>query len=315
MVRSGVSVYMAAHNAEKWIERAIRSCLEQTMSPLEVIVVDDASTDRTVEVVRGIADPRVRLEVLPTNVGPGPARNVALDRARGEWLAMMDADDEMDPTRLEVLYLAAMRESGHEIFTDIVSRRGTARGADSAGVAAVPPQPFELLTGPDLLRRNLGAKPFFRAELLERTGVRYPDFRAAQDTSFLVQLATKASTPIVVVPARLYHYRDVPASLSKRSERMFTERLRTLDHLESTFADDADLVGAIGVARQLFLDDRAMYRLKLAIGDRSPTAVVTALRSPRTWRVVARRFLAKARSALSVRRRRRMGERPSDDGE
>jgi succinoglycan biosynthesis protein ExoO len=303
VIRSGVSVYMAAHNAEEWIERAILSCLQQTMSPLEVIVVDDASTDRTVEVVRGIVDPRVRLEVLVSNIGPGPARNVALELARGEWLAMMDADDEMAPTRLEVLHRATMEEPRQEIFTDIVSRHGSAGAPSSAGADAVPKPPFQLLTGADLLRRNLGAKPYFRAELLQRTGARYPDFRAAEDTSFLVQLATKACSPIVVVPARLYHYRDVPASLSKRSERMFTERLRALDHLESNFADDADLVRAIGIARQLFLDDRAMYRLKLAIRNRSPKAVFTALRSPTTWRVATRRSMTKLRDRRNEVRR------------
>ncbi|MEP6870002.1 MAG: glycosyltransferase family A protein, partial [Novosphingobium sp.] len=79
-----VTVAMAAHNAAAFIAPAIRSVLRQTLPQLELIVVDDCSSDQTCAVVSGLAssDARVRLERLTSNRGPGGARNRALELAR-----------------------------------------------------------------------------------------------------------------------------------------------------------------------------------------------------------------------------------------
>lgn len=102
-----VSVVIPAYNAEKTIGNAIDSVLEQTMSDLEVIVVDDASTDGTVHVVEAAGDPRVRLLRGPRNCGPAVARNLGVKRATGRWVTFLDADDEYVPSRLEGLLEAA----------------------------------------------------------------------------------------------------------------------------------------------------------------------------------------------------------------
>jgi len=86
-----------AYNRASMIGRALRSVLDQAGAEVEVVVADDASTDGTVEAVRALDDPRVVLIVLPRNVGVCGARNAAIDRARGDWLAMLDSDFEMLP--------------------------------------------------------------------------------------------------------------------------------------------------------------------------------------------------------------------------
>jgi len=88
-----VSVIMPAFNTERWIRQAIESVLNQTLTDVEVLVVDDGSTDNTVDVVRGIRDERVRLFCQPRNCGVSAARNRALDEARGRWVAILDSDD------------------------------------------------------------------------------------------------------------------------------------------------------------------------------------------------------------------------------
>src|SRR5579875_23336 len=94
-----VSVIMPAFNAARSVAWAISSALEQTVADIEVLVIDDASTDLTAAVVEEIAarDPRVRLIRNPVNGGPGVARNFGLDAARGEWVALLDADDAFLP--------------------------------------------------------------------------------------------------------------------------------------------------------------------------------------------------------------------------
>ncbi len=96
-----VSVLMAACNAELTIHEALTSVVAQTFTDFEIIVVDDASNDRTVEIVRSINDPRIHLIQQKRNQGVTRTRQCALLAARGEYVAVLDADDVARPKRLE----------------------------------------------------------------------------------------------------------------------------------------------------------------------------------------------------------------------
>ncbi len=100
---------MPARNAAPFVAAAIESALAQTYGNFELLVVDDASTDQTADIVVGYAakDPRVRLLRRAESGGGAVARNMALREARGEWIAVLDADDLWRPRRLE-LQLAAV---------------------------------------------------------------------------------------------------------------------------------------------------------------------------------------------------------------
>ena len=93
------SAVITMYNKERWIDRAIASVLAQSEGRFELIVVDDGSTDRGAEVVRGFRDPRVRL-LQQRNAGPSAARNAGIRAARGSYLAFLDADDEWLPWHL-----------------------------------------------------------------------------------------------------------------------------------------------------------------------------------------------------------------------
>src|SRR5580704_145588 len=95
-----VSVIIAAYNVEAYIERAIRSALEWQGVAVEVIVVNDASTDRTAEIVSGISDARVKTINLQNNSGPSGARNVGLELVTTPWIAILDGDDAFLPEHL-----------------------------------------------------------------------------------------------------------------------------------------------------------------------------------------------------------------------
>lgn len=94
-----VSVVIPAYNAARCIRTALESVLSQTIAPLEILVVDDGSTDETAEVVRSMGG-IVRL-LTQKNGGPGAARNLGIHEAKGEWIALLDADDAWLPHRLE----------------------------------------------------------------------------------------------------------------------------------------------------------------------------------------------------------------------
>src|SRR5581483_216276 len=97
-----VSVVMPAFNAERYLGRAVDSVLRQTFADLELIIVDDASSDGTVALAHLCATRDARVRVLTQqNAGPGPARNTAFRAGTGRFFAFLDSDDEWDATFLE----------------------------------------------------------------------------------------------------------------------------------------------------------------------------------------------------------------------
>lgn len=96
-----VSVVIPVHNGEPYIHDAVRSALTQTHAPLEVIVVSDASTDGTADVVNSIADSRVRLIESTSNQGLTKTRNIGARHAKGDVVAFLDHDDTWVPQKLE----------------------------------------------------------------------------------------------------------------------------------------------------------------------------------------------------------------------
>ena len=102
-MKERISVVIPTYNREKYIERAVRSVLEQTFRPYEIIVVDDGSADNTKRVVEEIDDPIVKY-VFQNNSGAGSARNNGVKLSTGDWVAFQDSDDVWTPEKLEKQY-------------------------------------------------------------------------------------------------------------------------------------------------------------------------------------------------------------------
>ncbi len=99
--RSKVSVVIPTYNRVSTVVRAIESVLTQTYQDLEIIVVDDGSTDNTHEVIRRLHDPRLRYIRHDGNRGGSAARNTGIEASTGEYIAFLDSDDEWLPQKLE----------------------------------------------------------------------------------------------------------------------------------------------------------------------------------------------------------------------
>lgn len=124
-----VSVIMPVYNAADYLRPALDSVLAQTLREIEIICVDDGSTDRSLAIIKEYqkADSRIRI-VTETNAGPAKARNNGLRRARGEYLAFLDADDFYEPTMLSRLYEKAREDAldiaicGYDLFENRTAR-------------------------------------------------------------------------------------------------------------------------------------------------------------------------------------------------
>lgn len=115
MENEKVSIIMPAYNCEKYIADSIKSVLLQTYTNWELIVVDDCSTDKTVEIVKSFNDERIILLCNQSNLGAALTRNIAIAKASGQWIAFLDSDDLWEAKKLEV-QLSFMKQNGY-VFT------------------------------------------------------------------------------------------------------------------------------------------------------------------------------------------------------
>ena len=118
MARPLLTVIMPSYNAERFIAESIESVLAQTVEDWELIVVDDASSDGTLDIVAEFQrrDSRIRLVAEDANHGPADARNRGLDQARGDLIAFLDSDDSYLPDHFE-MHLRALRAAPSSIGT------------------------------------------------------------------------------------------------------------------------------------------------------------------------------------------------------
>jgi succinoglycan biosynthesis protein ExoO len=174
------TVVIPAWNAQHVIGRAINSALTQREVRVEIIVVDDASSDGTQAAVASFADPRVHYIWQSVNGGPAAARNAALDAACGRWIAVLDADDEMLPTRLHEL-IGAAAEHRLDIIADNMWVEDV-RGRRTLFLPEALDGGIEMPGFADYVLRNrlFGSrpgdgylKPIFSAAFLRRHALRY----------------------------------------------------------------------------------------------------------------------------------------------
>jgi len=234
-----VSVVVPAWQAEATLAGALASALTQSVPDLEVLVADDGSTDGTVAVARAAAaqDPRVRVLVGGGHGGVAVARNRALDQARGEWVALLDADDRWLPGRLEAL-LAAGNDvdvvADDVIFDPVPGAvdRPHWRGSVLARSGWRHVQPA-LVSGATFVELDLGLlKPMVRRAVLDRTGVRYdPALPAGEDFDVAVRLLA-AGARWRQLPDGYYLYRVRDGSLSSGATDVTARHLQVVETLE-----------------------------------------------------------------------------------
>ena len=235
--KPSVSVIMAHHDGKDYIGAAIASVLGQSLGALELILSDDASTDGSREIAQAAAasDPRVKVVRSDRRGGPAVARNRALDMARGDWIAIVDADDLIHPERLERLVAQATSLGAQVIADDLIYF-----GADSGRTLLAAKEldrPWTPTTA-EFLAVETGRpaipvgylKPLFRRHAIG--DLRYRPYLTVGEDFDLLFRVLLAGARLVVLPDALYFYRRHAASISHRlSGDDLKGMLRAIDDL------------------------------------------------------------------------------------
>ena len=223
-----VSVIIAAYNCAPYLASAIESALGQNGVSVEVVIVDDASTDGTAEVARRYEKTgRVRLLVNEANRGPSFSRNRAIHAAHGEWVAQLDGDDWFAPGRLATLLQLAVARKADLVADDLLMvedrtlRAVSTRFVDN-GVPLRTPLSIEPL---DLIRYDLGSiKPVVRRAFLSEHSLAYDeDVKFGEDFLLLLK-AMLAGAQVTIQPEPMYHLRrGNTGSLTTQRSNLFSQ--------------------------------------------------------------------------------------------
>ncbi len=225
-----VSIITPAYNAERTILETIESVQNQTFSDFELIIIDDGSKDRTLELVQSVKDERLTVFSYE-NGGVCVARNRGISHATGEFIAFIDADDLWTPDKLE-LQLAALQqhpEAG-------VAYSWTYFMYDQED-SAVPAKPvfFEGNVYPKLLVENFlahGSNPLIRRKAIESVGEFDSSFPHCADWDFYRRLST--DWHFVVVPKYQIYYRQSSSSMTSKIDGIERQMLAMFEKAYQT---------------------------------------------------------------------------------
>jgi glycosyltransferase involved in cell wall biosynthesis len=212
-----VSVVMPAFNAERWITESLASVLGQTHSNLQVIVVDDGSTDSTREKVERIADSRLSLSTQ-NNAGAAAARNHGLKLASGDFVQFLDADDILSVAKIEVQLSALM-----EVPRMSVASCPWGHFESDVNHARFVPEPvwseqdpiqwlITSLSGGGMMQTATWLTP---SDLIKQVGSWNEGLTGIDDGEFFTRVLLAAEKNVFVPEAKVF-YRKVPESLSRR---------------------------------------------------------------------------------------------------
>lgn len=241
-----LSVVIPAYNVARFITAAVESVLAQTMGDLEVIVVDDGSTDETAALVRRFGDPRVVLVSKP-NSGLSSARNAGTRVARGRYLGFLDGDDIWFPEKAERQIAALEAESGVTMtysHSAYLAEDGTPTGAILASRTLRP-------TIAQLVRRNLvgnGSTPIGRTADFVAAGPFEETLSTVADYEMWPRLMHRTGRGLLLIPEALTGYRVRASSLSMSQAEFVADALRAERFIRERMPEVPSTVRRAGVA-------------------------------------------------------------------
>ena len=232
-----ISVIMPVYNTEKYLEKSINSILEQTFQDFELIIVNDASTDRSLEVINKIAQNNNKIKVidLKENLRQGGARNKGIDIATGKYIYFMDSDDWIAPNFLEEFYTVAEEDNADIVGTDYYYRAYADGNIVIESSHSEDNNKFlEELKGVELDKEYRNQLLFrvggvcnnlFKKSILDEYNIRFPEKLSYEDNYF-VTLYLMHVKKYSCINKPYYYYRQNLSSTLYRTDKTQLQRIK-----------------------------------------------------------------------------------------
>jgi succinoglycan biosynthesis protein ExoO len=321
-----VSVVIPAFNAADFVINSYQSIVDQTIDDWEVIFVNDGSHDGTLSILRSLAtaDSRVKVIDLPLNTGPACARNAAISVAKGDWIAMLDADDRYSSDRLKSMTTVAERARAdvvldNQFIVDPISKRVCFLAFEPNRNDATD------LKFSDFLQ-NIQSNTFFDYGYLQpiisrrwlaAQGIRYKEnLRVGEDLMLLLECYAQHAKVILLSKPHYYYFfqysqTSQARSPTTRTEPVYGPLLATMDeYLERYQLALTRLERTlVSSASEAVRETMTVAALKAAIAEFNVVGVTSCLRHPiRLFRGV---YFAKKRNLLFQRHLRKFQQTES----
>lgn len=234
-----VSVIMAVYNAEKDLRATLDSVLAQTLKEIEIICVDDGSTDASVEILQEYAARDDRFIILTQqNHFAGVARNAGMTVARGEFLSFLDSDDIFKPSMLEDAYTAAMRDG-----TDLVAYGHYKCGETADEIIREDPIKEEFITKSPVCPKDIGKRwlslsistlwsKLFRRSAIAKHGLTMLSTRSSNDFTFACTMNALSERVSLLPDCYVYYRMGRVGNLTTRRNSHFHDFLQALTALK-----------------------------------------------------------------------------------
>ncbi len=289
-----VSVVVPTFERASFIGASVGSLLAETGVDFEVIVVDDGSTDDTLERLAAIADPRLRV-IRAAHGGVAAARNTGVAAARGRYVAFHDSDDEALPGRLArpVALLEARPDLGLVIMNGVMLGSGEGQG----GEPWIKPEVTQTLVGrtigvAEVFRRNLGQLQgmCFTRAALDAAGPFDTSFRILDDLDLVLRVT--AAFPAMFVDEPVFRYRRHAGGIARDRATIREEAIQIADKLVTAHPEVLPVLGRTEFLRRQARRHARLARERLRAGD--PLGARLALRTARGLRPLNLRYRLEA---------------------
>lgn len=223
-----VSVIIPIYNAERHLAQCLDSVINQTLEEIEIILVNDGSTDHSLQLIRKYQKKDSRVRVIDQeNQGAAVARNVGLKEAKGEYLAILDADDFFSPEMLETMYTACKEQDAdigvvrskeyNEQTRECTDMKFSVKEEFLSGK-----NPFSYHDVPDCIFnifKGWAWDKLFRREMVERNHLEFQNLKSTNDMLFVYMSLVNANRIYVIDKELAYHRVNVSTSVSSSRDK------------------------------------------------------------------------------------------------
>lgn len=260
-----VSVIIPVYNEEAYLRQCLDSVLAQTLREIEVLCIDDGSTDCSSEILEAYALLDTRVHIFrQKNQYAGAARNLGLKYAKGQYLSFLDGDDYFETNMLEKMYQVAESKK-----LDIVICRSRQHNVET-GIIQSPSYSFErsflvkedVFSGADLkyagifqITKGWAWDKLFRAEFVHNCGYIFPEFRSSEDGFFVYMLMARAYRMMCLEDSFVTHRINDKTSLSNTKDQNWQNGFRMFESIKAELLCQ----GIYDIYQQSFLNGAAHF--------------------------------------------------------